>query len=158
MPDDPARDGAPSAARARAAARRTAAAVAPVALAGALAAIGLLPGGGAPGATAPAPPGGASLCRTVGAADGFPTLPAPAGGPIRDLTGLQDLRRDMALDGLGPGGDGRGVRVAVVEFDWDPAHVELDGRVPSRPSFRRAGGAGDVSHGTAGLALIGGRA
>gem|GEM_PF-6702541 len=104
------------------------------------------------------PPGAASLCRLVTADDGFPAVPAPAGATAPDLTPLQDLRREMALGGMGAGEDGGGVRVATVEFDWDPAHVELDGRVPPRPAYRRAGGAGDISHGTAGLALIGGRA
>lgn len=105
----------------------------------------------------PAPPAADSLCRPMAPADGYAMPPVPTARPLQDLTALQDVRRDMQMDGLPAGGDGAGIRVAVVEYDWNPDHVELDGRVPPRPAYRRADGPADISHGTASLSLIGGR-
>lgn len=124
----------------------------PATLVALLAALPLTPAG-----SVPVPPAVDSLCRAMAPGDGYASTPVPVSRPVPDLTSLQDLRRDMQLDGLPVGGDGTGVRVGVVEYDWNPDHVELDGRVPARPGYRRANGPADVSHGTASLSLIGAR-
>lgn len=101
--------------------------------------------------------GAPSLCRAVGP-DEVPGLGGPVQGPFAPaLDPLQDLRTDMDLAGLPAGGDGAGVRVADVEYDWDAQNAELDTRALGTPSST-APYANAISHGTAALSVVGGRA
>lgn len=96
------------------------------------------------------------VCRTVTAAEGFPTLPAPA-SPIPDLDPLFDLRQDMDLTAMPPEGDGRGVRVADIEYGWDALHRELARPGLSGPEVAPPAASWN-SHGTAALSVIGAHA
>lgn len=93
----------------------------------------------------------AQQCAAVGQ-----VLPLADGTPP-DLADRSALAAHLGMTGLPAGGAGTGVKLADVEYDWDPSHVELADRdlpQPYRPGFTPAK---NVSHGTAALSLIGGR-
>lgn len=108
-------------------------------------------------ARVPAPPG-ESVCRAVPGDFGVPPKTLAPGAAPPSLAAFEDVRAHMDFAGLPAGGDGAGVRVADVEYDWDPSHVELADRALPTPVRSPLVAAGEISHGTAVLSLIGGRA
>ncbi len=95
-------------------------------------------------------------CRDVSRLGAVPL--AIPDGASRSFDDLLDVRATMAMSALPPGGNGAGVTVADIEFDWDPFHEDLkDRRLPTPGRFRE-NAAQDISHGTAVLSLIGGDA
>lgn len=98
-----------------------------------------------------APPAPAQQCAAIGE-----VLPLADGTPP-PLDGRSPLAGYLGMTSLPAGGDGAGVKVADVEYDWDPSHIELADRnlpQPYRPGFTPAK---NISHGTAALSLIGAR-
>lgn len=102
---------------------------------------------------------GAGYCRAPQPTDQIPALGSALSAPFPDLDPLQDLRATLALEGMGAGADGRGVRVADLEYDWDTGNVELDGRaLPGPAAPAPAAWVQSRAHGTATLSVIGGEA
>ncbi len=108
-------------------------------------------------ATAPGP-APAQQCRILPEGIGPAPLPPGPGDTVPDLSSLQTTRAYLGMANLPAGGDGTGVRVADIEYDWDPAHIELADRDLPQPYRPGSTPAANISHGTAVLSLIGGRA
>lgn len=104
-------------------------------------------------ATVPSGPGDAPAQQCAAIGEVFPL----ADGTPPDLGQAGGLREYLGMSTLPAGGDGAGVRVADVEYDWDPSHVELANRNLPQPYRPGSTPPENISHGTAVLSLIGGR-
>ncbi|MEZ5079486.1 MAG: S8 family serine peptidase [Thermoleophilia bacterium] len=103
--------------------------------------------------TPPSPP--QDICRTIPA--GFGRPPVDIGdGLVPDLDQFDDVRRAFGMTSLPLGGQGAGIRVADIEYEWEPDHVELAGRELRKPRHDPQTPPQNVSHGTSALTLIGG--
>ncbi|MGD9696390.1 MAG: S8 family serine peptidase [Thermoleophilia bacterium] len=81
-----------------------------------------------------------------------------AAGAVPDLSGFQDYRAGLSIPA---GADGAGVRLTDMEYDWNPAHVDLAGRSLGAAAVPPGGYPSDWKadhHGTAVLTLLAGSA